>query len=210
MEIYRESVQLINEEKYTRAKMNIMKVSNEYIRECFFVREIKFEYIKRDADTIEDTTSIQYLIWFNRYNKKEIYLIARSKYNNIVTDEIVPISDRDVVGILNCEYEYLYNTNNDTIYQLALQMQYNLYRAVCIKEYFQENYYNLVRRDKVTFESMEMFFINDVKDFFSDNLEPMEQINYDEIVVKYKQNIMLPSAYCLSSPRNSLVSHSIM
>ncbi len=204
MDMIREIVKNINEREYTNIKIKIMNESAQYIRDCSFVREVIFDYMSNEyerpavfAETSNeefcDEERLEFRIRFNRYNAQEIYLYEKSVNGSIVNERKTKLTKNEVSHILNKDYNWMMESGNNIINQLAMQMKYNYCYPLVIREYFQENYYNIYRGDMLILESMELYLENDVKDFLNDNLSPMEEINYNNIKLYYQKKIGLPA-----------------
>lgn len=205
MEMIREIAKYINEKQYTNIKMKIMNESSQYIRDCSFLREIVFEYMNSEYDVLGiqnqnnmedlmDKERLEFSIQFNRYNTQEIYLHLKAN-NHFIVNEIKTILTKEEVNhILNKDYNQMLDSDNIIITQLAMQMKYNYCYPMVIREFFLEKYYNIYRGDMLRFESMEIYLENDVKEFFSDKLTPLEEIDYNNIKMYHSKKIMLPTA----------------
>ena len=72
-------------------------------------------------------------------------------------------------------------------------MKYNQFQAVSFKEYFEENYYNIYNTDILNIKSMELDIQNNITEFFSEQLKPVKDIDYNQIKINVIQEIEVPA-----------------
>ncbi len=204
MNMIREIVKGINEKEYTNIKIEIMNESSKYIRDCSFIREILFDYINNENDITDishspmsedvfDEGRLEFRIQLNRYNAEEIYLYEKSISGSVVNEAKTKLTKEQVSHILDRDYDWMLQSEDIIINQLAMQMRYNYCYPVVIREYFQEKYYNIYQGDMMTMESMELYLENDTKEFFNDNLTPIKDIDYNNIKLYYRKKIAMPA-----------------
>lgn len=204
MNMIREIVKGINEKEYTNIKIEIMNESSKYIRDCNFIREILFDYISNESDITDilhspinednfDEGRLEFRIQLNRYNAEEIYLYEKSISGSVVNEAKTKLTKDQVSHILDRDYEWMLQSEDIIINQLAMQMKYNYCYPIVIREYFQEKYYNIYQGDMLTMESMELYLENDTKEFFNDNLTPIKDIDYNNIKLYYRKKIAMPA-----------------
>lgn len=204
MDTIREIAKNINEREYTNIKIMIMNESDRYIRDCSFVREIIFDYMSDEYSMpavlsnnlkAEDSEEerLEFRIWLNRYDSREIYLCVKSVNGSIVNERKTKLTKEEVSHILEKDYKWMMESHNVIVNQLALQMKYNNCYPMVIREYFQENFYNMYRREMLILESMELYIEDDVQEFFNDNLSPMKEIDYNNIKLYYQKKIVMPA-----------------
>lgn len=204
MDTIREIAKNINEREYTNIKIMIMNESDRYIRDCSFVREIIFDYMSDEYSMpavlsnnlkAEDSEEerLEFRIWLNRYDSREIYLCVKSMNGSIVNERKTKLTKEEVSHILEKDYKWMMESHNVIVNQLALQMKYNNCYPMVIREYFQEDFYNMYRREMLILESMELYIEDDVQEFFNDNLSPMKEIDYNNIKLYYQKKIVMPA-----------------
>ncbi|MCI8668574.1 MAG: hypothetical protein HFI34_03460 [Lachnospiraceae bacterium] len=204
MDIIREIVKNINEREYTNIKIMIMNESDRYIRDCSFVREIIFDSMgekygipavlnRQSADKDSEDERLEFRIQMNRYDSSELYLYVKAINGSIVNEKKTKLTKTEVSHILEKDYKWMADTDNAVVNQLAMQMKYNYCYPMVIREYFQENFYNIYRKELLTLESMELYLENDVQDFFNDNLSPMREMDYNNIKLYYQKKITMPA-----------------
>lgn len=204
MDTIREIAKNINEREYTNIKIMIMNESDRYIRDCSFVREIIFDYMSDEYSMpavlsnnlkAEDSEEerLEFRIRLNRYDSREIYLCVKSTNGSIVNERKTKLTKEDVSHILEKDYKWMMESHNVIVNQLALQMKYNNCYPMVIREYFQENFYNMYRREMLILESMELYIEDDVQAFFNDNLSPVKEIDYNNIKLYYQKKIVMPA-----------------
>ena len=204
MDIIREIVKNINEREYTSIKTMIMNESDRYIRDCSFVREIIFDFMgdkygmpavlnRQSNDEDPEEEKLEFRIRMNRYNSGELDLYVKSINGSMVNERKTKLTKTEVSHILERDYKWMTESDNVIINQLAMQMKYNYCYPMVIREYFQENFYNMYSRELLILESMELYLENDVKEFFNDNLSPMKEIDYNNIKLYYQKKITMPA-----------------
>lgn len=204
MDIIREIVKNINEREYTNIKIMIMNESDRYIRDCSFVREIIFDSMGEEYGTPavfngqsdggeQEDERLEFRIRMNRYDSGELYLYVKAINGSIVNEKKTKLTKTEVSHILDRDYKQMAESENAIVNQLAMQMKYNYCYPVVIREYFQENFYNIYRRELLTLESMELYLENDVRDFFKDNLSPIKEMDYNDIKLYYQKKITMPA-----------------
>ena len=186
MDIIREIVKNINEREYTNIKTMIMNESDRYIRDCSFVREIIFDFMgdKYGMPAVLNRQS-------NDEDPEDLYV--KSINGSMVNERKTKLTKTEVSHILERDYKWMTESDNVIINQLAMQMKYNYCYPMVIREYFQENFYNMYSRELLILESMELYLENDVKEFFNDNLSPMKEIDYNNIKLYYQKKITMPA-----------------
>lgn len=189
MNIRKEICKTINDKQYNMLKKKIFGNSNQFLRQCNFVREVLFGYQNMDSTS----ESVYFSLWMNRNNKDVVYLIARNAGNGLVSESKAKLTQAQAMHILNRDYEWMKTCGIELVQQLMLQMKYNLYYPTDIIEYFEENYVNILSKDKITFKLMNLLIENNVKEYFCDNLSALDEIDYKKIHMSYSQNIVVPS-----------------
>ena len=204
MDIIREIVKNINEREYTNTKIMIMNESDRYIRDCSFVREIIFDSMaaqygtpavinKKSGTTALEEEKLEFRIRMNRYDTGELYLYIKSINGSMVSEKKTKLTKTEVSHILEKDHKWMTESDNAIVNQLAMQMTYNYCYPTVIREYFQENFYNMYRRELLILESMELYLKNDVKEFFNDNLSPVKEMDYNNIKLYYQKKITMPA-----------------
>src|SRR5574344_2400429 len=180
MNIRKELCKTINDQQYNMLKKKILSNGNQFFRQCYFVREVIFG----NDESKESENNMQFSLWMNRNNKGYAYLIAKNTAqtgNGLTSEARVKLTKIQAMHILNRDFIWMKDSGIELVQQLMLQMQYNLYVPVEVTEYFEENYVNILTKDKITFKSMILRIENNVKEFFKGNLQALEEMDYKKI-----------------------------
>lgn len=187
MEVRREHSKIVNRTKYNEMKNNLYINRDAYTRECCFVREIIFG----DGGKAEER--VTFSLWLNRNNYNQIQLSEKYYSNGIVNYAETRLTRLQAMHVIYGDLSYMESSDNFIIQQLSMYMKYNQFQAVSFKEYFEENYYNIYNTDILNIKSMELDIQNNITEFFSEQLKPVKDIDYNQIKINVIQEIEVPA-----------------
>ncbi len=193
MEVRREQSEIVDRTKYNEIKTDLYINSEKYTRECNFAREITLGN-DRDGEYREgEEEKVVFSLWMNRNNYNEILLSEKYYSNGIVNYSGTRLTRFQAMHIIHGDLTYMENSDNLIIQQLFLYIKYNQFKMISFREYFEENYFNVYNSDILNIKSMELYIANDMTEFFSEQLKPVVDINYNRIEVNMIQKIEVPS-----------------
>lgn len=198
-DIYSEEKQIINKEKYIDFKNKLMSLWGGNHFEHDLIREIPFRCL---AGVEDDEESERFFIRLYNMNEREIYIEKQSSWEEVVYETKASITKAECYKILHNDIAWMEFSKNPIIVELYRQIKYNGLYPGEICEYIHESFLNENEKEKITFDSIVLSTISQVKDFFQFNLDYKVSKQLDRILLTFMRNVSVPPIFNIQTASN--------